>query len=83
MLPSQKKHGSSFKVWNSPLALEASLRLGMSSKEYDGMEKFQYIVLAQDEIIEFVTYNLPKWEIYEGANLDELVMQYLKKDCLD
>jgi hypothetical protein len=70
----------SFKVWSSPLALEASLRLGITEKEYNEMEKFQYIVLTQDETIEFVTSKEPKWETYEGIHLDDLVLQYLKKD---
>jgi hypothetical protein len=83
MLPSQRQRGSSFKVWNSPLALEACLRIGMSSKEYNEMEKFQYIVLTQDETIEFVTLNEPRWETYEGKELDDLVLYYLKKDSWD
>ena len=83
MLPSQRKRGSSFRVWNSPLALEACRRLGMSSKEYDEMEKFQYVILTQDETIEFVTFKAPKWEIYDGVKLDDLVIQYLTKDSLD
>lgn len=83
MLPSQRESGSSFKVWNSPLAMEACLRLGISSKEYNEMEKFQYIVLTQDETIEFVTLKEPKWETYEGIELDDLVLQYLKKDSWD
>ncbi len=83
MRPSQRKKGASFKVWNSPLALEACLRLGMPSKEYDEMEKFQYIVLTQDETIEFVSFKEPKWETYEGIDLDDLVLQYLKRDSWD
>jgi len=72
-----------FKVWNSPLALEAHLRLGITEKEYNGAEKFQYLILTQSETIEFVTLNEPKWEIYEGIKLEDLVIQYLKKDSLD
>ena len=73
----------SFKVWNSPLALEACLRLGITEKEYDEMEKFQYIILTLEETIEFVTLKEPKWETYEGIELDDLVLQYLKKDSWD
>jgi hypothetical protein len=39
--------------------------------------------LAQDEVIEFVTFEDLKWEIHENILLDDLVMHYLKKDSLD
>jgi hypothetical protein len=74
------KWPKTFKVWNSPFALEACLRLGITEKEYDEMEKFQYVVLTQDETIEFVTSDVPVWEIYEGVAHDDLVIQHLKKD---
>lgn len=79
-LPENKKWARSYKIWNSPYALEASYMLGMSSKEYDETEKLQYLIVTQSITIEFVTNATPKWEIYEGLNLDDLVIQYLKKD---
>lgn len=79
-LPSPRQRGRSFKVWNSPLALEASYTLGMTSKEHDEIEKFQYVIITQNEIIEFSTFKEPKWEIYEGIKLEDLVIQYVKKD---
>lgn len=78
--PANGVRKKSFKVWNSPLALEACLRLGISEKKYDEMEKFQYIVLTQNETIEFVTFDPPKWEIHQNILLDDLVIQYLR-DC--
>jgi hypothetical protein len=72
-----------FKVWNSPLAFEVCRGLAIPKEEYEQMEKFQYIVLAQDETIEFVTSEEPKWEIHQNILLDDLVVQYLKKDSLD
>lgn len=73
----------SFKVWNSPLALEACLRLGITEKEYNETEKFQYVILTQNETIEFVTLKEPEWEVYKDTSLDDLVIQYLRKDSLD
>jgi hypothetical protein len=73
----------SFKVWNSPLALEACLRLGITEKEYNETEKFQYVILTQNETIEFVTLQEPDWEIYKDTSLDDLVIQHLKKDSMD
>lgn len=79
-LPENREWARSYKIWNSPYALEASYRLGMTSKEYDETEKFQYLIVTQDVAIEFVTLALPKWEVYEGGNLDELLIQHLKRD---
>ena len=79
-LPGNRERARSYKIWNSPYALEASYTLGMTSKEYDETEKFQYVIITQDVTIEFVNLNTPKWETYEGMNLDDLVIQYLKKD---
>lgn len=79
-LPENRKWARSYKIWNSPYALEASYRLGMTSKEYDETEKFQYLIVTQDVAIEFVTSATPKWEVYEGGNLEELVIQCFKKD---
>lgn len=81
--PSNGVRKRSFKVWNSPLALEACLRLGTSEKEYKEMEKFQYVVLTQNGTIEFVTFSPPKWETYENILLNDLVIQYLRMDSLD
>jgi hypothetical protein len=46
-LPENRKWARSYKIWNSPYALEASCTLGMTSKEYDEMEKFQYLICDQ------------------------------------
>jgi hypothetical protein len=70
----------SLKIWNSPLALEACLRLGITKKEYGEIEKFQYVILTQDETIELVTIKEPSWETYKGLKLEELVIQYVRKD---
>lgn len=80
---SGRKRGLTFKVWNTPFAIEVCSGLKISSEEYDQMEKFQYIVSTQDETIEFVTFSPPTWETYEGIKLEDLVIQYVKKDSLD
>lgn len=80
---SHRKKGRSFKVWNSPLALEVCRGLAIPEEEYVHMEKFQYVILAQDETIEFVTFDPPKWELHKNKKLDELVVEYLQKDSLD
>jgi hypothetical protein len=81
--PYHIKWPKTFKVWNSPLAIEVCRGLAIPKEEYEQMEKYQYIVLAQNETIEFVTNKEPKWEIHQNILLDDLVIQYLKKDSLD
>jgi len=81
--PYHIKWPKTFKVWNSPLAIEVCRGLAIPKEEYEQIEKFQYVVLTQNETIEFVTFKAPKWEICEGIKLDDLVIQYLRKDSLD
>jgi hypothetical protein len=81
--PYHFKWPKTFKVWNSPLAIEVCSGLGIPKEKYEQMEKFQYIVLTQGETIEFVTFDPPKWEIHKNILMDDLVIQYLKKDSLD
>jgi hypothetical protein len=80
---SHRTKGRTFKVWNTPLALETCRGFPISKDEYDQMEKFQYVIFSQNETIEFVTFDPPKWEIYQKIKMDDLIMQYLKKDSLD
>lgn len=81
--PSTRKRGRTFKVWNSRLALEVTEGMLLPENEYREMEKFQYVVLAQDESIEFVTYDEPKWEVHHGISMDDVVIQCLRRDRLD
>jgi len=81
--PYHIKWPKTFKVWNSPLAIEVCRGLAIPKEEYGQMEKYQYIVLAQNETIEFVTFDPPRWEMHQNILLDDLVIQYLRKDSLD
>lgn len=81
--PYHIKYPKTFKVWNSPLAIEVCRGLAIPKEKYEQMEKFQYIVLTQNETIELVTFDPPKWEVHQNILLDDLVIQYLRKDSLD
>ena len=65
------------------MAIEVCRGLAIPKEEYGQMEKYQYIVLAQNETIEFVTFDPPRWEMHQNILLDDLVIQYLRKDSLD
>jgi hypothetical protein len=78
---SSRKRGLTYKAWNTPFAIEVCSSLIISEEEYYKMEKLQYIIATLNQNIEFVTFDPPKWEFYEGIKLEDLVIQYVKKDA--
>jgi hypothetical protein len=76
----QTQKGRTFKVWNTQFAIESCLGLAIPAEEFDKMAKFQYIIYTNDVWIQFVTFKAMKWEFYQGIKLDDLVMDYLRKD---
>jgi hypothetical protein len=72
-----------FKVWNTQFAIESCLGLAIPAEEYDQMEKFQYLIYANDAWIQFVSFDSPEWAFHQGIKLDDLVIQYLRKDSLE
>lgn len=72
-----------FKVWNTSFAIKSFSGHAISEEEYDKKEKFQYLIYTQDTWIEFVAFKSPIWEFHQDKKLDDLVIQYLRKDTLD
>jgi hypothetical protein len=72
-----------FKVWNTPFAKKSFGGLMISEEEYDKKEKFHYLIYTEDTWIEFVAFKPPKWEFHQNKKLDDLVIEYLRKDTLD
>ncbi len=72
-----------FKVWNTQFAIESCLGLAIPADEYDAMEKFQYVIYTNDAWIQFVTFDPMQWNFHQDIKLDDLVIQYLRKDSLD
>jgi hypothetical protein len=79
----QVQGSRTFKVWNTQFAIESCLGLAIPAEKYDAMEKFQYIIYTNDAWVQFVSFDLPKWTFHQGIKLDDLVIQYLRKDSLD
>lgn len=79
-LPSDRKKGKSYKVWNSSFAMMTVGALPITAEEYEKYEKFQYIIRTNDTWIEFVSFDIPAWEFHKNLKLDDLVIEYLKKD---
>ena len=78
-----EKRLRTYKIWNTPFALEACRKIGISREEYDQIKKYQYLIIAGDDIVEFVTLYEPKWEIFRNISLDDLVIKYLKQDSVN
>lgn len=78
---SNRKRGLTYKAWNTPFAIEVCSSLVIPAEKYHKMEKFQYIIATLDQNIEFVTLDPPEWEFYEGIKLEDLVIQYVRKDA--
>lgn len=72
-----------FKVWNTSFAKKSFGGLVISEEEYNKKEKFQYLIYTQDTWIEFVAFKPPKWELHHNKKVDDLVIEYLRKDALD
>lgn len=79
-LPSKRKKGKTYKVWNTRFAKKTFGALPITKKEYEQQEKFQYVICTNDTWIEFVSFDTPLWTRHTKVKLDKLVMEYLKKD---
>lgn len=74
------KRGRTFKVWNTQFAIESCLGLAIPAEKYDVMEKFQYVIYTNDAWVQFVTFDPMKWEFHQDIKLNDLVMEYLRKN---
>lgn len=77
---SERKKGSTHKVWNTSFATEIVEALPITKEEYEKHEKFQYVIITNDAWIEFVSFDTPIWNHYTEIKLDDLVIEHLKKD---
>ena len=72
-----------FKVWNTQFAIESFRGLAIPKEEYEQMEKFQYVIYTNDAWIQFVAFDSVQWSFHQDVKIEDLVIQYLRKDSLD
>lgn len=75
-----KIRGKTYKIWNTPFAKSIVGAFPITEKEYEKHEKFQYIIRTNDVWIEFVRFETIIWEYRKDMKLDDLVIEFLKKD---
>jgi len=69
-----KKEGNVLKLWNTTFLKEVHFL----ARIYDIENPFQYVIAASNQVIEFV-FEEPKWEVFQGISLQELLYTYVQK----
>jgi hypothetical protein len=70
-----------FKVWNTPYAKETYCSgLMLAEHEENPEHIFEYVIICQDEWVEFFTRAQPKWtHLEKGTRISDLIAAYLKE----
>jgi hypothetical protein len=70
-----------FKVWNTPYAKDTYCSgLALAEHEVNPDHIFEYVIICQDEWVEFFTRAEPKWtRLEKGTKIADLIAGYLKE----
>jgi|GEM_PF-4553708 len=70
-----------YKVWNTPYAKDTYCSgLALAEHEVSPDHIFEYVIIGQDEWIEFFTRSDPKWtHLEKGTKIADLIAGYLKE----
>ncbi len=70
-----------FKFWNTPYAKDTYCSgLVLADHEKNPEHVFEYVIIGQDEWVEFFTQSEPKWtRLEEGTKIADLIAGYLKE----
>jgi hypothetical protein len=79
--PSKKKEKkcSTFRIWNTSFAKNTYSARPLKEDERVSEDIFQYLIITQDEWVEFISLTPPKWEIHKNVKLEKLVLKYMKE----
>lgn len=71
---------SSFRLWNTSFIedIEENNALSDYALQRD-RNIFQYLIITEDEWIEFISLDPPEWNFHKNVKTDELVNVYMKK----
>jgi hypothetical protein len=79
-LSNRVKKCSTWKLWNTSFILDMETGNALSGYAKKRNKKyFEYLISAQDEDIEFISYDEPVWEKRENVKIDKLINEYVKK----
>lgn len=74
------KKCSTWKLWNTSFVLDMETENALSGYGKKRNKKyFEYLISAQDEDIEFISFTKPVWEKRENVKIDKLINEYVKK----
>lgn len=69
-----------YKFWNTAFAKNVYEGYALSEKSMEPGKTFHYMVVSQDEYIEFFTLTPPQWtRLDKGTKIADLIAGYLKK----
>lgn len=69
-----------YKFWNTPFAKDVYEGYALSEKNMEPEKTFHYMIVSQDEYIEFFTLTPPKWtRLEKGTKIADLIAGYLKE----
>jgi hypothetical protein len=70
-----------YKVWNTPYAKDTYCSgLALAEHEVNPEHIFEYVIICQDQWIEFFTRSEPKWtHLKKGTKIADLIAGYLKE----
>jgi hypothetical protein len=72
-------HIQTWKLWNTQFIKEIDSNCALSGYTKKRNKKiFQYLIITQEEWIEFISLHEPEWKVYKNKTLEELVMHYTK-----
>jgi hypothetical protein len=68
-----------WKIWNTQYIKEIDSNYALSGFTKKRNKKiFQYLIVTQEEWLEFISLHEPEWKVYKNKTLAELVMRYTK-----
>ena len=81
-MPREKneKTSSTYKLWNTSFIKDVDENHALSNYAPERNKNiFQYLIVTQNEWIEFISLDPIEWRLHKNIKEDELVCFYLKK----
>lgn len=76
----EERHSSTYKIWNTSFIKDIEENNALSGYALERNKNiFEYLIITQDEYIEFISLDSPRWTFHEGAKIVELVNIYMKR----
>jgi hypothetical protein len=71
---------STLKLWNTSFIKDIEENNAMSGYALErNKDIFQYLIITNDEWVEFITLSPVEWSFHKDVKIDELISAYLKK----